>query len=292
MIHPIDFYVFFKRALVLLFLMLFLGTSMAAQSPLLPSHRIVGYYGNFNSKKMGVLGEYPPEQVLKMLREEVAHWEAADPSKPVIPAINLITVVAQGDAGTDGNFNGRMSDQQIQKAIQMANEVNGIAILDVQVGLSSVRTEVPLLASHLALPNVMLGLDPEFDMYDQKKPGTVIGTMDAADINFAANYLAEIVRKNNLPPKILSVHRFTQKMITNAHLIKPLPEVQIIINMDGWGPATLKEDSYRAYISADPVQYTGIKLFYKNDLKPPSKGLMTPAQILKLNPVPLYILYQ
>lgn len=292
MIHHIDFNSFFKSALAIVCLTLFLCTTVAAQNPLLPSHRIVGYYGNFNSKKMGVLGEYPPDQVLKMLRNEVAKWEAADPSKSVIPAINYIAVVAHQDAGKDGNFNGRMSDQQIQKAISMANQVNGIAILDVQVGLSSVRTEVPLLASHLALPNVMLGLDPEFDMYSGKQPGTVIGTTDAADINYAANYLAEIVRKNNLPPKILIVHRFTQRMITNAHLIKPLPEVQIIINMDGWGPTSLKQDSYRAYVAAEPVQYTGIKLFYKNDLKPPSKGLMTPAQILKLNPVPLYILYQ
>lgn len=278
-----------------IFVLMTLCTYTYAQTTkgaLLPENRIVAYYGNFNSTKMGVLGEYPPEQVLKMLRGEIAKWKAADPETPVIPGINYIAVVAHADAGKDGNYNGRMSDEQIQKAINMANQVNGITILDVQVGLSDVRIEVPLLASHLALPNVMLGLDPEFDMFGDRKPGAVIGTMDAVDINYVANYLAEIVRKNNLPPKILVVHRFTQKMITNAHLIKPLPEVQIVIDMDGWGPASLKEESYRAYVAAEPVQYTGIKLFYKNDLKPPSKGLMTPAQILKLNPVPLYILYQ
>ncbi|MFA6038201.1 MAG: hypothetical protein WC748_08805 [Legionellales bacterium] len=271
---------------------LFAYTAIAAQGPLLPDHRIVGYYGNFNSAKMGVLGEYPPDQVLKMLEGEVAKWQAADPSKKVIPAIEYIAVVAQKDAGTDGNYNGRMSDAQIQKAIDMANQVNGIAILDVQVGLSSVRTEVPLLAAHLAKPNVMLGLDPEFDMFGEKKPGGVIGTMSASDINYAIDYLANLVRTHNLPPKVLVVHRFTQKMITDAHLIKPVPEVQVIINMDGWGPPTLKTDSYNSYVGAQPVQYTGIKLFYKNDKKPPSTGLMTPSEILNLKPKPLFILYQ
>lgn len=289
--YPIEFNKIFKIAAGL-FLGSFLSIATANQGALLPDHRIVGYYGNFNSAKMGVLGEYPPEQVLSMLQKEVANWQAADPSKKVIPAIEYIAVVAQGDAGTDGNYNGRMSDAQIQKAIDMANQVNGIAILDIQVGLSSVRTEVPLLEAHLAKPNVMLGLDPEFDMLGSKKPGTVIGTMDAADINFAIEYLANIVRTNNLPPKILVVHRFTKKMVTNAHLIKPVPEVQVIMDMDGWGPPALKTDSYNAYVAAEPVQYTGIKLFYKNDKKAPSRGLMTTTEVLNLKPQPLFILYQ
>jgi hypothetical protein len=35
------------------------------------------------------------------------------------------------------------------------------------------------------------------------------------------------------------------------------------------------------------VQYTGFKLFFKND-----KPMMTPAQVLALYPQPLYIQYQ
>jgi hypothetical protein len=40
------------------------------------------------------------------------------------------------------------------------------------------------------------------------------------------------------------------------------------------------------------VQFTGFKLFYKNDLLPPSTGMFTPAQLLKLTPAPIYIQYQ
>ena len=88
-------------------------------------------------------------------------------------------------------------------------------ILDVQVGLSNVQTEIPLLEPYLKLPQVNLSLDPEFAMHNGQKPGTVIGTMDASDINYAADYLANIVKVNNLPPKILVIHRFTQSMVTH-----------------------------------------------------------------------------
>jgi len=269
-----------------------MNTVKANSGALLPTNRIVAYYGNFYSKRMGILGEHPPEQVLSMLNSEVAKWEAADPHRPVVPAINYITVVAQGSPGKDGKYRDRMPESQIQKAIDLANQVKGLAILDIQVGLSNLQTEIPRLAPYLALPNVMLAIDPEFSMKTGAKPGSIIGTMDATDINYAANYLASIVREYNLPPKILIVHRFTQHMVTNHKEIKPLPEVQIVMDMDGWGSQPKKRNTYNDFIAAEPVQYTGFKLFYVNDRKPPSAGLFTPEQILKLTPQPMFILYQ
>jgi hypothetical protein len=241
---------------------------------------------------MGVLGEYPPKEMLNMLIKEVHRWENADPNTPVIPAIDYIAVVAQAAAGEDGKYRARMSDSDIQKAIDLADKVNGIAILDIQVGLSNVQAEIPRLASYLALPNVMLALDPEFAMPYGTQPGKVIGSMDAKDINYAINYLAEIVSKHNLPPKILVVHRFTQHMVTNYRKIKLVPEVQVIMDMDGWGSQSSKTNTYRSFIASERVQFTGIKLFYKNDRKAPSTGLFSPEQILKFNPVPMFILYQ
>lgn len=262
------------------------------EGALLPFNRIVAYYGNFYSKRMGVLGEYPPEQVISMLNEEVRKWQTADPNTPVIRGIDYIAVVAQKEAGRDGLYRKRMPDSEIQKALYMARQVSGIAILDIQIGLSNVQTEIPYLEQYLIQPDVHLALDPEFSMKNRGKPGEVIGTMDAADINFAAYYLAELVRKNNLPPKVLIIHRFTQRMITNYKEIKPLPEVQIVIDMDGWGSQAKKLSTYKSFIYREPVQFSGFKLFYKNDLKPPSTGLFTPGQMLKFTPQPMFILYQ
>jgi hypothetical protein len=259
---------------------------------LLPFNRIVAYYGNFLSTQMGILGQYPPDQVAAQLEDTVAQWQAADPTTPVIPAVDYIAVTAQGSPGADGKYRLRMPDSEIQKAIVLANQVHGIVLLDIQVGLSDVQTELPLLAKYLALPNVHLALDPEFSMKNGKPPGTVIGTMDASDINFAAQFLATIVRENNLTPKILVVHRFTEDMVTNSAEIVPLPEVQIVMDMDGWSTPLKKIKIYNEVVRDYPVQFTGIKLFYKNDLLQAPFRLLTPAEILSLMPQPSFIQYQ
>lgn len=259
---------------------------------LLPGNRIVAYYGNFYSKGMGVLGQYPTDQMLAMLRATVADWEAADPQTPVVPAIDYIVITAQGSAGADKMYRLRMPDDQVDKALELAAQVHGIVILDIQVGLSSVQTEVPQYEKYFAMPNVHLALDPEFDMPGGIPPGHVIGTMSAADINWAANYLANLVKQNNLPPKILVIHRFTEDMVPNFRDIQPLPEVQIVMDMDGWGFGAKKINTYNSVISPEPVQFTGFKLFYKNDLLPPSKAMMTPSQVLELTPAPSFIQYQ
>ncbi|HYV33654.1 MAG TPA: hypothetical protein VE973_02300, partial [Candidatus Limnocylindria bacterium] len=215
---------------------------------LLPFNRIVAYYGNLYSTGMGVLGEYPENIMLDKLAAEVKKWQDADPSTPVIPALHYIAVVAQAGGGKDGKFRARMPDTEIDKVLAMAQKINGIVFLDVQLGQSNVQTELPLLEKYLKLPNVHLGIDPEFAMHSGQRPGTVIGTLDATDFNFAAQYLAKIVQENNLPPKILIVHRFTQAMLTNAKNIKPLPEVQIVMDMDGFGSQGSKLNTYKQFI--------------------------------------------
>jgi hypothetical protein len=257
----------------------------------LPFKRVVAYYGNFYSTRMGVLGEYPPDKMLSMLASTVKVWAAADPSTPVVPALDYIAVAAQNVPRKDGKYRFRMPSGQIEKAISMGDRIHGLVFLDVQPGWSTVETEVPLLARYLQRPNVELALDPEFALIDGKRPGAWFGTMNAADINFAARFLARIVRDNHLPPKILVIHRFTERMVTDFHAIKPLPEVEIVMDMDGFGSPALKTSTYRAYIARQPVQFTGLKLFYKNDVKI-GGALMTPAQVLSLSPRPSYILYQ
>ncbi len=259
---------------------------------ILPFKRVIAYYGNFYSTKMGVLGEYPNDQMLSMLASTTNMWTIADPNTPAVPAIHYIAVVAQATAGKEGKYILRMPDDQIDHALELARRVNGIVFLDVQVGLSTLQYELPLLEKYLKMPEVHLGIDPEFSMKNGERPGTVIGTFDAEDINYVAEYLARLVRDNYLPPKILVVHRFTQKMVTNYKNILPLPEVQIVMQMDGFGSKAKKYGTYNRIVASEPVQFMGIKLFYKNDTRPPADGLLSPEEVLKLTPTPIYIQYQ
>lgn len=259
---------------------------------LLPYNRIIAYYGNLYSKRMGILGELPKDEMLKKLQEEVAQWQAADSSLKTIPALHYIAVTAQGAPGKGNKHRMRMPFKQIDTILSWAKPINALVFVDIQVGHSSVKEEVTALEEYLKLPNVHLGIDPEFSMKNGERPGSKIGTFTSDDINDAVAILAKLVRKNKLPPKVLIVHRFTQGMVTGYKNIKTVPEVQIVMDMDGFGEKYLKKSTYQRYIYREPVQFTGFKLFYKNDTKKSPDGMYTPEELLKFTPRPLYIQYQ
>lgn len=258
---------------------------------LLPYNRIIAFYGNLYSKRMGILGEIPREQMLKQLQGEVAKWAAADPTVKTIPALHYIAVTAQGAPGKENMHRMRMPFKQIDTVLSWAKPINALVFLDIQVGHSNVKTEVSQLEQYLALPNVHLGIDPEFSLKNGEIPGSKIGTFTADDINDAIDILVQVVRKNKLAPKVLIVHRFTQGMVTNYKKIKTVPEVQVVMDMDGFGSKILKKSTYLTYIYREPVQFTGFKLFYKNDNWNNWK-MYTPEELLKFTPKPLYIQYQ
>jgi hypothetical protein len=257
-----------------------------------PFNRVVAFYGNLYSKRMGVLGEYPTDEMFAKLQAEIKKWQAADSTVPVKPALHYIAVTAQGYPGKGNKYRLRMPFKQIDSVIRMAARINALVFLDIQVGQSTVQDEVPMLEAYLKMPQVHLGIDPEFSMKTGKKPGTVIGTMNDSDINFTIKYLTNLAKVNQLPPKVLVVHRFTQAMIRNYKNIKPTPEVQVVIDMDGWGARSRKLTTYHEYVSKEPVQFTGFKLFYKNDFREAGSSMMTPAEVMRLKPKPVYIQYQ
>ena len=261
------------------------------EGAILPHKRIVAYYGNPLSKRMGILGEIPPDSMLAHLDRVVAAWEAADPSTPVQPALHLVAMVAQADAGADGKYRAKMNDELIERVASWAETRNALVFLDLQVGLSNLQAELPRFTKFLQRPNFHLGIDPEFMMRNGAAPGKRIGRTDAADVNYAVRFLADLVEQHGLPPKVLVVHRFTEGMLTNAEKIELDPRVQVVIHMDGWGPPRLKRDSYREYVYRQPVQFTGFKVFYKNDTRS-GTPIMKPEEILRLWPRPLYIQYQ
>ena len=280
---------------------------------IMPARRIVAFYGNPLSKRMGALGEfvkrrpdtkdsagkrvyggYDTDSMLARLDKQVKEWTEADPATPVQPALHLIVAVAQMDPGKDGHYRLRMDSTLIEEVYGWAVKHGSILFLDIQIGGSTVQSEVRRLMPWLNRPNVHLGLDPEFSMHYSREgvaPGKKIGIMDAKEINWAIDTLNAIVTEKKIPPKVLVVHRFTRQMVSNSAGIKLTPGVQVVMNMDGWGAPWLKFDSYSAYTVLEPVQFTGFKIFYHNDSK---KGdpVLSAKEVLHLLPRPLYIQYQ
>jgi hypothetical protein len=254
---------------------------------LLPGCRVVAYYGNPMSRRMGILGEIKPDSMLARLAKQAAAYAAVDSARPVLPALELIATVAQAGPGKSGLYRARMPDTLISRVMGWAEAHNYLVILDIQTGRSTMAAELVPLMKYLARPYVHLALDPEFSIGTKKIPGKVIGRIDAADVNAVSSVLANLVDSLKLPPKMLIVHRFTTPMLSNHHKIKLDPRVQIVIDMDGFGAPHLKYGSYKAYVHDRPVQFAGFKLFYKND-----KPMLTPQQVVEMDPVPLFIMYQ
>jgi hypothetical protein len=254
---------------------------------LLPNYRIISYYGHPHVDTMGILGEYSKEELLAKMQEEGAAYEAADPSKPVMLAFEIIASVAQSYPGDDDTYLLHTDDETIQEYIDFATANNMIVILDVQIGLSTVKAEIDSVEKWLLNPNVHLALDPEFAMAEGQIPGTSIGGIDASDVTYAQERLAKLSADNDLPPKVLIVHQFHEGMIVGSESLAPMDGVQLVIDFDGYGDPANKIAGYNLFLQERQIQFAGIKLFYTQD-----DPLMTPQEVVALSPPPDFVCYQ
>ncbi len=266
------------------------GPTIELEAPLagvLPRHRVVAFYGNPRSPRMGILGGLPADSMLARLRDQVSRYAAADPATPVLPALHLVTVVAQREPGPSGLYRNRMPSTLVDTVLSWADADSLLLFLDVQPGRSPVLDEVRAYDGFLRRPNVHLALDPEFVMGPGQVPGRHMGRLSAEDVNRVIAHLSRIAEEAGVPPKMLVIHRFTGPMLQHPERIARDPRVQVVIDMDGFGTPGLKRHSYRSTVNPEPGQFAGIKLFFRQD-----RPLMTPAEVLALRPTPLFVLYQ
>ncbi len=259
----------------------------ANDGSLLPNYRLLLFYGFPGNSDMGILGEYDEARLLELLREQAAAYEAADPSRPVKIAFEVIASVAQADPQADGSYLLDTPSALLNEYTAFAGENGILLFFDVQIGRRTVQTEVEGLRPWLEKPFVHLALDPEFSMREGQIPGQHIGQVDVTDVTWTQQYLADMAAQLGLPPKVLIVHQFSHSMIENKDQIEPVAGVQLVIDMDGHGSPDLKRGTYNAVITQEPIEYNGIKLFYGQD-----KPLMTPEEVLDLSPVPDLVIYQ
>ncbi|WP_226579866.1 hypothetical protein [Halobacillus litoralis] len=253
----------------------------------LKDHRIVAYYGHPNSENMGILGEMEPEALMEKLKDQTQAYSDADPERPAIPMIELISTVAQRTPGPEGKYYHRTSPEDIDRYAELAKEHDALLMLDVQLGTDSVMNQVKLIEEWLKLPYVHLAIDTEFHVSEGETPGINLGQVNGAEVQKAVDYLSEMVEENNLPDKIVLVHQFMDEALTNKEAIQPTDNVEVALNYDGWGPSYTKMSLYRKFVRNEAVQYGGFKIFYKKD-----QPVMSPEEVLKLDPNPSIINYQ
>lgn len=258
----------------------------AAPRSVFQSCQVIAYYGYPGVPVMGILGSADPDTVVDQLLSQAAEYDATNGERTVAPALELIYAVAQGSQTDDGTYLYRMPDELVREYLEVAERRDLLVILDIQMGHSTVEAEIPHVLEYLKNPRVHLALDPEFATPGEV-PGTIIGGMDAEEINRAQEMLARLVEEEGLPNKILVVHQFDYVMIRNKEALRQVPGVDLVVDMDGFGWADDKIGGYQRFVNEDGAPHGGFKLFYDQDI-----DLMTPEQVNLLDPQPDVVIYQ
>lgn len=249
-----------------------------------PRYRVVAYYGAPQDPGLGQLGIGTPAHAVHKLVRQARPYARG---RPVMPALELIAVVASG-AAYDGGYRWRQPKRIIDRYLAEARRAKALLVLDIQPGRANFMDEVKRLAPYLRLPDVSLALDPEWHVGPGELPGKVIGSVQAADVNAVSAYLDGIVRANHLPQKLLVVHQFTDDMIRDRRTLVQRPDVALTLNVDGFGSIPVKVAKYRAFSKLPPATaHRGFKLFYHED-----PVLMSPRAVLRMHPRPELIVYE
>jgi hypothetical protein len=259
-----------------------------ASGGVLAHRQVIAYYGHPNSRRMGVLGETPIEEMTEKLRARAAEYDALTGGIGVAPAFHIIFATVHPDATV-----GVIREAQLLEYIEFAAENDLLVFLDHQIGSGTVEWAMRKMLPYLRYPHVHLAFDPEWatDM-----PAQVIGGVTADDVNLAQQMIQEYLIEHGLPgPRMLVVHQFNWRMIIDRERVRAdFPLVQLIHHADGWGSPAQKRDSWRFNNIATNIPLKGFKLFYPKTWRDGGYDvpLMTPADVLQLEPVPVYIQYQ
>jgi hypothetical protein len=251
---------------------------------ILPDKRVVAFYGAPQSPELGSLGIGTPNRAATRLARQARPYEREH--RPVLPALEWITVIANADAGDDDMYRSRQPNAVIRRYLRVARRHQMLLVLDIQPGRSDFFTETTRLERWLREPDVGLALDPEWRVSAPEVPGQVIGHVGAREVNATSAWLAQLVARHALPQKLFIVHQFTDDMVDDKQL-KRRGELAMVLNADGFGTKPVKVAKYHAFTRAARSYHQGFKLFYKEDV-----GMMTPRQVLRLRPAPDVVVYE
>lgn len=249
-----------------------------------PRHRVVAFYGAPQNDELGALGIGTLDQAAKRLDAQMKQYRRG--GRKLLPAMELIAVVAAGSAQDDGSYNYKQGSRVVNSHLAAARRHKALLILDIQPGHGDFMKLTRHFQRWLRQPDVSLALDPEWHT-PNAVPGTVIGSTDAATVNRVSAYLARIIKRYKLPEKLLVVHQFTDDMIRNKQQLKRHTGVQLVLNVDGFGDRPNKISKYVEFTHPRTGFRSGFKLFYKEDT-----NLMQPRDVLRLRPRPDLVIYE
>ena len=251
--------------------------------------QVISFYGHPGVCLMGELGCHTAEELPGQINAVALEFERLNGPRYALPALHVIVDVAQKRPQDDGSYLERMPLAEIGEWVELAREHGYLLFLDLQVGWADPLQSVQRLERFLEEPFVHVAIDPEFATGRARAaPGEIIGTLRSEEVNAVQDYLAGLVVAHELPRKILVMHQFRDFMLRTPEAYHDVPEVEVTIDMDGWGSDFAKLSGYDEFARADYAERSAFKLFYRWDIP----DALSPAEIVALPAPPDYIIYQ
>jgi len=253
-----------------------------------PGRHMVALYGTPGSPSLGVLGEQGLEASVERARGVAAEYEDLV-GDPVVPTFEIITTVASGAPGPDGDYSNELDADDLRPWVDAAGEAGIYVVLDLQPGRTDFLTQARAYEELLVEPHVGLALDPEWRLEPDQVHLEQVGRVDVEEVEETADWLADLVRRETLPPKVFLLHQFQQRMVTDRErLDTSRDELVPLVHADGHGTPGQKADTYRALQAGAPEGMRwGWKNFYDEDTP-----TMTPAETMAEDPLPDFVSYQ
>ncbi len=249
-----------------------------------PRRILVAYYGTATTASLGVLGEAPPDEITKRLRRAARPY--ARSGRKVQIVYELIVTIADGSAGSDGDYSHDIARSSVKKYIRAGRRNDALVVLDVQPGRSTFPSVARRWAWALKKPHVGLALDPEWRMGPTEVPAQTVGSVGAKEVNRTSRWLARLTRSHGLPEKVFIIHQFRTDMVEHIRRVKDRRPLAMIQHVDGFGSQAQKKATYHNV--AKPRQFhMGFKLFYDED-----SDMFRPREVLRLRPRVEYVSYQ
>jgi len=261
------------------------GPQPCAVSPLV-GRRLIAYYGTPLGPGLGVLGRDGLTKTLELLEEQTQVYRNLDPDVETVPVFHMVTTIADDFAGPDGNYNHRVSHEIIRRWTDGAERAGVWSVLDIQPGRAELDEEIDLIEGLLMEPNVHVAVDPEFIVSAEEVPGEDLGRITGPQVNQVQAQIERIGRASGRR-KMLVIHQFDDRMIEQKDVILDYPFVELVWDADGFGTPGSKISDYEQYRGEAGFEHGGFKLFYNYD-----DPLMTPEEVLELDPRPVLVIYQ
>ncbi|MFC5381625.1 hypothetical protein [Aquipuribacter nitratireducens] len=254
----------------------------------LPGAIYVALYGSPITSRLGVLGEQGPDATIGRAAARAAEYEPLVDT-PVVPTLEIIASVAAGGPGADGDYSTEWPVADLRPLVDRARDAGQYVLLDLQPGRSDFLSQAREYEELLREPHVGLALDPEWRLAPDEVHLEQIGRVERGEVDAVVTWLADLVRAERLPQKLLVLHAFTPRMVPGADDVdRSRSELALLLHVDGQGSQGAKQETWRGLREHAPgVRWWGWKNFVDEDAP-----MLTPEETVAVEPLPDLVTYQ